>query len=146
MGYEISAREIEKILLENNDKTIILCTSYKKIENELKEFYTVSLGVSLSDRLIRYPSEKRNEILLEEMDNLLLDSPNDKLLIKDIDILFNPEYKFDVLKYFSNIARVKKVVVVWNGIINNGYLQYSENGYSDYKRYLIRNYDIICIK
>ena len=146
MGYEVSVREIQKIFLENNHKTIILCTSYKNVENELKGFYTISLGVLISDRLIRYPSEKRDEILLKEMDNLLLNCPNDKLLIKDIDILFNPEYKLDVLKYFANIARVKTVIVIWNGIIANGYLQYSENGYLDYKRYLIKNYDIICVK
>ena len=145
MGYEVSKKELRNILLLNNNNAIIICANYKNVVNEFKEFYEIPLGEMLSDRLQRYPIKSRNNKILEEMDKLILNNKRDKVLIKDIDILFNPQYKFDVLKYFSNIARVKKVAVVWNGVILDGYLQYSENGYLDYKKYLIKNYDIICI-
>lgn len=146
MGSEVNIREVDKILGKDNNKAIILCTGYKQFENYFKDFNEISLGITLADRLMRYPIEKRSEILLRELDKLLLKSSHKDMLVKDIDILFNPEYKFDVLRYFTNLARVKNIVVVWSGIITNGYLQYSENGYLDYKRYLIKNYDIICVK
>lgn len=146
MGFEVNIREVDKILGKYNNKAIILCTNYKQFEDYFKGFNEISLGITLSDKLMRYPIEKRNDILLREADKLLLKNSHKKVLVKDIDILFNPEYKLDVLRYFINLARVKNIVVVWSGIITNGYLQYSENGYLDYKRYLIKNYDIICVK
>lgn len=146
MGYVIEFKDIDSRILCNNDKAIILCNYHNEISGVFNEYHKVSLGILLSDKLIRYSKEERNKRLIEEMDSLLLNNYNDKLLIKDIDMLFNPEYKIDVLKYFINLARIKKIAVIWNGMIKNGYIQYSEDGYLDYKRYLIKNYDIICVK
>lgn len=146
MGYEVDIREINQILDEYSNKAIILCKSHNEFRDDFKDFREISLGIELSDKLVRYPMEMRKQILLEKMDDLLLISSHKKILVKDIDILFNPEYKFDILRYFTNVARIKNIVVVWSGILINGYLQYSENGYLDYKRYLIKNYDVICIR
>ncbi|MCB2286903.1 BREX-3 system P-loop-containing protein BrxF [Clostridium algidicarnis] len=146
MGFEVNIRDVDQILGKYNNKAIILCTDYKRFGNKFKGFSEISLGITLADKLMRHPIEKRSEILLREMDKLLLKSSHKGILVEDIDILFNPEYQFDVLKYFTNVARVKNIVVVWSGIITNDYLQYSEDGYLDYKRYLIKNYDIICVK
>lgn len=146
MGYVVGIREINEILIQQDNKVIILCTNYRSIQGIFKGFKIISLGVILSEKLLRYPIEIRNSILIQELDKLLLNTDENKLLIKDIDILFNPGYKIDVLKYFYSLAKVKKVVIQWNGIIKNDYLQYSEIGYLDYKRYSINKYDIICIK
>lgn len=146
MGDVLQVREINQTLIQQENKVIILCSNCKNIENIFKGFKIILLGSLLAEKLIRYPIEKRNSMLIYELDNLLLKSNDNKLLVKDIDILFNPEYKIDVLKYFYSLARVKKVVIEWNGIISNDYLQYSEVGYLDYKRYSINKYDIICVK
>ena len=146
MGYVIGIREVNEMLIQQENKVIILCTTYKSIQSIFKDFKIISLGVILSERLLRYPIEIRNSILIQELDKLLLNTDDNKLLIKNIDILFNPEYKIDILKYFYSLARGKKVAIEWNGSIKNDYLQYSEIGYLDYKRYSINKYDIICIK
>lgn len=146
MGYVLQVREINQTLIQQENKVIILCSNCTNIQNIFKGFKIILLGSILAEKLIRYPIEKRNSMLIYELDNLLLKSNDNKLLVKDIDILFNPEYKIDVLKYFYSLARVKKVVIEWNGIISNDYLQYSEVGYLDYKRYSINKYDIICVK
>ena len=125
MGYVLQVREINQTLIQQENKAIILCSNCKNIENIFKGFKIILLGSLLAEKLIRYPIEKRNSMLIYE---------------------FNPEYKIDVLKYFYSLARVKKVVIEWNGIISNDYLQYSEVGYLDYKRYSINKYDIICVK
>lgn len=146
MGFVESAVEIEKILSWQDSKAIIICTNYNKIKRYFKEYHTVALGKELADRLIRYPQEQRKEIIFKELDSLLLNSRDEKILVKDIEVLFNPEYKIDVLKYFVGLARVKKVAVVWSGIVVEDYLQYAEIQYEDYQRYLIKNYDIVCVK
>ena len=146
MGYVIGIREVNEMLIQQENKVIILCTTYKSIQSIFKDFKIISLGVILSERLLRYPIEIRNSILIQELDKLLLNTDDNKLLIKNIDILVNPEYKIDILKYFYSLARGKKVAIEWNGSIKNDYLQYSEIGYLDYKRYSINKYDIICIK
>ncbi len=146
MGYVLQVREINQTLIQQENKAIILCRNCANIQNIFKGFKIILLGSVLAEKLIRYPIEKRNSMLIYELDNLLLKSNDNKLLVKDIDILFNPEYKIDVLKYFYSLARVKKVVIEWSGIISNDYLQYSEVGYSDYKKYSINKYDIICVK
>lgn len=146
MGYVIGIREFNELLIKDDNKVIILCGNYKSIKSAFVGFKTISLGAMLADKLIRYPIEIRSSILIKELDNILLNSNDNKLFIKDIDVLFNPDYKLDVLRYFYGLARVKKVVVEWNGLISNGYLQYSETEYLDYKRYSIDKYDIICVK
>lgn len=146
MGYVVEWRELAELLKEENNKLIVLSANHKGINRYLSEFEIISLGRVLSDKLIRYPKERRNSILIQEMDNILLNNNEIKLFIKDIDILFNPEYKLDVMRYFYGLSRVKKVVLEWNGILNNDYLQYAEVGYLDYKRYSINKYDIICVK
>lgn len=146
MGYVVGIREFNELLIKDDNKVIVLCGNYNSIKRAFNGFKIISLGAMLSDKLIRYPIERRNSILIKEMDNILLNNNDKKLFIKDIDILFNPDYKLDVLKYFYGLARVKKVVIEWNGIIANSYLQYSEVGYLDYKRYSINKYDIICVK
>ena len=64
----------------------------------------------------------------------------------NIDILFNPDYKLDIIKYFVNLARTKQIIVQWCGIIENNYLMYSEQNYMDYVKYVIKDYNIACIK
>ncbi len=146
MGYVIGVREFNELLIKDDNKVIILCGNYKSIKSAFIGFKIISLGAMLADKLIRYPIEIRNSILIKELDNILLNSNDNKLFIKNIDVLFNPDYKLDVLRYFYGLARAKKVVVEWNGRISNGYLQYSESDYLDYKRYSIDKYDIMCVK
>lgn len=146
MGYVIGVREFNELSIKDDNKVIILCGNYKSFESAFVGFKIISLGEILADKLSRYPVEIRNSILIKELDNILLNSNDNKLLIKSIDILFNPNYKLDVLRYFYGLARIKKVVVEWNGCIINGYLHYSEIDYLDYKRYSIDKYDIICVK
>ena len=67
------------------------------------------------------------------------------MIIKDIDVLFNPEYKVDVLKILTEARKRKRYSVIWPGRCENGKLIYGEEGYLDYRTYDIENYDITCV-
>ncbi|CAI3202774.1 BREX-3 system P-loop-containing protein BrxF [Clostridium neonatale] len=146
MGIEVSINELDEVLKIYNARPIIICNNYEFVIETYNTFKVISVGIELSNKLSKYEFNKRNPRILNELDELLINNSGKYLIIKDIDILFNPNYKFDVLKYFCNLARIKQVMVLWNGDVSNGILKYSESGYLDYKKYIIKNYDIICVK
>lgn len=146
MGIEVSIGELDEFIKIYTNRPVIICDKHEYIIQAYNTFDLISLGIELSDKLVRYKADERDDIVLDELDKILNKNTNKQLIIKDIDILFNPNYKFDVLRYFCNLARIKQVIVLWNGEVSNGILKYSESGYLDFKKYIIKNYDIICVK
>ena len=69
----------------------------------------------------------------------------DGAVIKDFDVLFNPDYQVDVLKIFVTACKQKTFSVLWPGRLEDGKLFYAEEGFPDYKVYNIGDYDITCI-
>ena len=82
---------------------------------------------------------------LEQIFNKVLDRYPDGVIIKDIDVMFNPAYQVDVLKILTEARKSKPYSVIWPGRYENGTLYYSEQGYPDYKTYEVKNYDITCV-
>lgn len=89
--------------------------------------------------------ENRRSMKLEQIFNSVLDRYPDGVTIKDIDVLFNPDYKVDVLKILIAARKRKRYCVIWPGRFEDGKLIYAEEGYPDYKVYEIANYDITCV-
>lgn len=87
----------------------------------------------------------RRSIKLEQIFNSVLDTLPDGVVIKDIDVLFNPDYKVDVLKILMASRKRKRYSVIWPGRCEDGKLIYSAEGFPDYKTYNIENYDITCV-
>jgi hypothetical protein len=55
-------------------------------------------------------------------------------------------YEIDVLRLFTDIARQRKLIIKWCGSADENTLTYAEQGYADYKRYNINDYDITVVK
>jgi hypothetical protein len=146
MGIIGSKLEVDKIWNTYTDNPVIWCMKTEEAIEIFNGYYYISLGEKLSEKLCMYDSSERNLMVLKELDNLLLTNNYDKILIDKIDILFNPSYKLNVLMYLSKLARVKKVVVIWSGRCIEDSLIYSKPEYEDYTKYIIKDYDILCIK
>jgi hypothetical protein len=65
--------------------------------------------------------------------------------IKDIDVMFNPDYKVDVLKILIAANKRKQFNLIWPGDYEDGKLIYSKEGYPDYRVFEISDYDILCV-
>lgn len=104
-----------------------------------------SVGKELAEGLLAC-KENRRSMKLEQIFNSVLDKYPDGVTIKDIDVLFNPEYKVDVLKILIAARKRKRYSVIWPGRYEDGKLIYAEEGYPDYKVYEIANYDITCVR
>ena len=103
-----------------------------------------SVSKPLAEALLACKPNRRS-MKLEQIFNNVLDTLPDGVVIKDIDVLFNPDYKVDVLKILIESRKRKRYSVIWPGRCEDGKLIYSEEGFPDYKTYNIENYDITCV-
>lgn len=67
-------------------------------------------------------------------------------MVKNLDILFNPEYKLNILNYFINLSRNRLIFIEWPGKLKSRKLEYSEINYPDYQRYNIDDHKIVVVK
>ena len=103
-----------------------------------------SVSKPLAEALLACKPNRRS-MELEQIFNNVLDTLPDGAVIKDIDVMFNPDYKVDVLKILIESRKRKRYSVIWPGRCEDGKLIYGEEGFPDYKTYDIENYDITCV-
>lgn len=133
---------IELNSLPNEDAMLSRLLIYMKVIKKINEPKSVSKP--LAEALLACKPNRRS-MKLEQIFNSILDTLPDGVVIKDIDVLFNPDYKVDVLKILIESRKRKRYSVIWPGKCENGKLIYSEEGFPDYKTYNIENYDITCV-
>ena len=104
-----------------------------------------SVSKDLADALLACKPNRRS-MKLEQIFNAVLDKYPDGVTIKDIDVMFNPDYKVDVLKILIAARKRKRYSVIWPGRFEDGKLVYAEEGYPDYKVFNIVDYDITFVK
>lgn len=120
-------------------KPIIFCCSYKDAAE-----LAVCLNKEISEKLIRYKPQRRT-IQIDRCFSEVISQFPDGVVIKDFDVLFNPEYKIDVLKMLVDACKTKPFSILWPGKLTGTKLTYAEENYKDYKVYDINNYDVTCI-
>ena len=146
MAIKCSIYEIDKVLKTYNYFLIVDLLPIETIKNKFKDFEIVSLGQALSRELIQIDKNIRNAEVEKVTKSIFSGINSNKLIVTDIDILFNPLYKLDVIKLFMQLSANKKVIVQWPGKLDSNNLVYSEPKYEDYKKYEIKNYNIICLR
>lgn len=133
---------IELNSLPNEDAMLSRLLIYMKVIKKINEPKSVSKP--LAEALLACKPNRRS-MKLEQIFNNILDTLPDGVVIKDIDVLFNPDYQVDVLKILMAARKRKRYSVIWPGRCEGGKLIYGEEGFPDYKTYNIENYDITCV-
>lgn len=133
---------IELNSLPNEDAMLSRLLIYMKVIKKINEPKSVSKP--LAEALLACKPNRRS-MKLEQIFNNILDTLPDGVVIKDIDVLFNPDYQVDVLKILMAARKRKRYSVIWPGRCEDGKLIYGEEGFPDYKTYNIENYDITCV-
>ena len=103
-----------------------------------------SLNKALAEELLKIRPRLRSLQMEKCLLNVLMQLPEDAV-VKDVDVLFNPEYTIDVLMVLISAYKRRPFKLIWPGSCKNGQLIYSEANYPDYKAYDVREYDIICL-
>ncbi len=138
--------EIEKKLRTFNDYAIISIVDLETVKNKFNDFVVLELGEKLSYELIKIDQNERNRAVQKTMEYIFSESNTTKIIVTNIDILFNPSYRLDIIKLFIQLSRNKTVIVQWPGKLDSNNLIYSEPKYVDYKKYETNNYNIICLR
>jgi hypothetical protein len=148
MGEIYTKYNFDLDLVKRNRSLIVICMKYDEFlkYKEIKDLSIINLGLDLSLVLKEHPVESRNSKVIDELNNILARAQTEHILVKDLDVLFNPEYKLNVLKYFIDLSRNRLIFLEWPGKLKNRELEYSEINYSDYQKYNIDNYKIALIK
>ena len=120
-------------------RLLVYCSAPSNIRDN-----AISINTKLAEKLIPMKPSRRT-IRLERCFNEIIDSRPDRSVIKDIDVLFNPDYKIDVFKMLTASCKRKKFDLIWSGKLEDNSLIYSEEGFSDYHKYEIDCYDIVCV-
>lgn len=104
----------------------------------------VSLNRELSQILMGMPVEQRPLFVLEETRKIIA-KRNSGVILRDFEMLFDPNYHLDVLKVFCELARQFRIAIIWCGTFHDNVLEFAEPDYSDYHSYHVDQYTVYCI-
>jgi len=139
MGAIIKARDLPALERGGLQRPVIYCNPDKSLLET-----AVPINIELAKKLAVIKPNRRT-MRMEQCFRQVLDTLPDDVVIKDFDVMFNPDYEVDVLKIMSSLAKTKPFRVIWQGKCENGRLVYAEEGYRDYKIFEIGKYDVICV-
>ena len=99
----------------------------------------LNLGIAISEALRNVPAMKRPRALQSTVERLLSALPVE-VVLRRVDILFDPAWRIDVLKFLLAVGRNRRLYILWPGTVSSTILEYSEPGRPDYCRYDISGY------
>ena len=139
MGVIIQARSFSSDEQVGLLKPIIYCCQNDELESN-----GISINLLMAEKLLEFEPNRRT-MLLEQCFIQILDTLHNGVVIKDFDVMFNPEYQVDLIRIMISACKKKPFSMIWPGKYEDGKLIYAEIGYSDYKVYKIEDYDVTCI-
>ena len=139
MGKRISKYEYQLNGPDGLMKPIIFCYTDENLEKN-----AIALNILIAEKLVNIKPARRSFKLPGIIDSIIASLP-DNCLVKDFDVLFNPEYQIDVLQVLVASFKKKNFSIRWPGTYNDGKLMYAETGYSDFKTFDLDKYDVTCV-
>ena len=109
-----------------------------------QEDSAISINKRLAEELRKLKSTRRT-MQLEKCFNRILDSLPERAVVKDIDVMFNPAYRVDVIRMLVEANKRHPFSLIWSGRYDDNRLLYSEEELTDYKAFEISDYDILCV-
>ena len=139
MGAVIKARDLSALERNGMARPVVYCHPDKALAEQ-----AVPVNIEMAKKLSAVNSNRRT-MRMEQCFQQVLSGLPDNVVIRDFDVMFNPDYAVDVLRIFCSAARVKAFRVIWPGRCEGGRLIYAEEGYLDYKVFEISKYDVTVV-
>ncbi len=105
----------------------------------------INLGLELSQMLLNLTERQRALKLSQLVEQIANGFEEIPVLLNHIDILFEPALKRDPLRLLQGLSRNKTMLAVWNGQILKGYLTHAVQEHPEYRRYPIRDLNILSL-
>lgn len=103
----------------------------------------ISLGSSLGARLLALSRRERALNCAALLGSLLDEAGTDPVLLDNLEILFDPALKQDVLRLLQGLSRNRTIVAAWPGEYAEGVLTHAEPDHPEYVRY--PNPDVVLV-
>lgn len=105
------------------------------ISKKIQSFGVKHLNVSkeLSDALMTIPTNERGPFAEEWLKNLLRELKEETVLCSHPDLFFHPSLKIDFFTLIRQIARIKRVIILWPGDYSRNTLSYAIPEHRHYK-------------
>lgn len=139
MGTAIQVRRYLRRRQASFARPLVFCCELDGITDD-----AISMNVSIAKRLEAVSPSMRSMRLESCLVAALADLPED-VVIRDIDVLFNPSYEVDVVALLCSAYRKHRFDLIWPGRYEDNQLTYAEEGCSDYRAFDIDRYDITCV-
>jgi hypothetical protein len=105
----------------------------------------INLGLILSQMLLDLTERQRALRMPQLVDQIIGCVEDEPTVLDHIEILFEPSLKQDPLRLLQGLSRNKTILAIWNGQVNNGYLTYATTEHPEYRKYSIRDLNILSL-
>lgn len=107
------------------------------------EVRRINVGEKLGEELLEIPASRRPLKVAGLLAALLDDVVDDRVLLDNIEILFEDSLKVEPLALLRSVSRRRLVMVIWRGEIETGNLVYGVPGHPEYRNYPARDVALV---
>ena len=100
----------------------------------------VNFSLELSKRMLNLTERQRILGISRILDEIMAYTPNEMILLDNLEILFDITLKQNPLQILKALSRNRTVIAAWNGSIEDGYLTYAVPRHPEYRRYEIQDF------
>jgi len=143
MGKVILNSETNADILQKTKMPVLFLSPFPALLP--KQYERFSLNLPLAERLSLIPRDQRELRITDEIRDLLFKDIT-PLVLDHYEILFSPAYRLNILKIFSEIARIRPFYTQWAGKFRQNALTYAEPDDPEYRNYRITDYDVIVVQ
>ncbi|MGM0653328.1 MAG: BREX-3 system P-loop-containing protein BrxF [Bacillota bacterium] len=122
-------------------KTVVLKEMQKRVDASL-----INVNLELSRLMLDLTERQRALQLNRLLTELINSSKSDIVLLDNIELLFDINFKQDPLRLLQGLSRKKTVVAAWNGLSDEKYLFYATPDHPEYKKYPLKDFLIVNIE
>lgn len=99
----------------------------------------INVNLELARRMLDLTEGQRALRLPRLLGEVVGEATGERVLLDNIEILFDLRLKQDSLRLLQGLSRNKTVVAAWNGSVVDGHITYAVPEHPEYRRYPIRD-------
>ena len=94
----------------------------------------MNLSYEMSKRLLAEKESRYPFLINSKLRELLAEYSAQRLILRNIEFLFEPSLKLNVIPALKNISRHQALIVLWPGEFSDNYLVYAAPGHPEHQR------------
>ena len=138
----LSALTLEFLNSGQSGIPLVICTDALRVLKRIDKagYKEIQINQELSKRLLDIPKEDRPKCVERKLKNML--NYHVPIFVMDFEMLFDPRYEIDILRFFCEKARIINVAIKWPGQFIEGKLTYANPEDADYHEFDCNAYQI----